>query len=379
MEVKTSTEKKEKGINGALYYWKRIGKEISPVWFSCVMGTGILALSMKLSPVELSMSHTLGIVSLLDLLASVLWMSSVLLFILLILLWAVQWIYHPQQLQSSLNNFMQAQTWGAPPMACFTLASGFVIIGPELFGFSLCLFFAQALWLIGIIASLFSAVFIPYLMFTRHTLTTDATYGNWLLPVAPLIGAAVPAALLIPHLPTSLRTEILVLSYILWGSGIVLAAMITILFYARLAYFKVPQGEMVPTLWLILGPPGQSITAIFALGEAASVHWETVGKTLHIAGLMFSLPIWGFGMYWFILALLMTLRASRTHLPFSLGWWAFIYPLGVLTTGTYALRMHTQLYLFEICGMLLLCLLTVLWILVTTRTLRCLYPLFKSS
>lgn len=370
MDVKTDIEKREKRVTRISYYWEHIKMGVGPIWFSCVMGTGILALSMKLSPVDLSMSHAFGIVSLLDLLARALWVSSVLLFLLLLLLWGVQWIRHPQQLQSSLNNFMQAQTWGAPPMACFTLASGSVIIGPELLDFSFCLFFAQALWLVGLIASLFSAVFIPYLTFTRHTLTTDATYGNWLLPVAPLIGAALPASLLIPHLPASLRTEILVLSYILWGSGIVLAAMITILFYARLAYFKVPQGEMVPTLWLILGPPGQSITAIFALGEAASAHWETVGKTLHLAGLMFSLPIWGFGMYWFVLTLLMTLRASRTHLPFSLGWWAFIYPLGVLTTGTYALRMHTRLYLFEFCGMLLLCLLTVLWVLVTTRTLR---------
>ncbi len=344
-----------------LHWWRAGLHHMNPSWFSCVMGTGILAICIMLSPIN---------VPLIEEFAAILWTVDVALLITLLSLWGLQSIRSPIRIQASLHHFTQAQSWGAPPIACFTVASGFVIIGTQWIDSSFCVLCAQILWLCGVAGSLFSAVAIPYLMFTKHELSVEHTYGNWLLPMAPLIGAAVPGSLLAPYWPAMLHVEMLVLNYALLGTGMMLAAIVIVLFYSRLAYHKVPQGSWVPTFWMVIGPLGQSATAIIALGEVANQHIPWLGNILQPAGIAYGLFAWGFGIYWLILALLITWRAARQHLPFTLGWWSFIYPVGVMTTSTYALHEHVPTGVFMISGAVLLFLLAGLWILVSATTMK---------
>jgi tellurite resistance protein TehA-like permease len=149
-----------------------------------------------------------------------------------------------------------------------------------------------------------------------------------------------------------------------------LAGILIVLFYARLTYLKVPGGTLVTTLWLVVGPLGQSVAGINALGTAAGQVWPALAPALRAAGLVYGLPVWGFGIYWLALALLITLRAARMHLPFALGWWAFTFAVGVLTAGTYALYGRTGAALFAGAGLSLLALLAVMWALVAGHTVR---------
>jgi tellurite resistance protein TehA-like permease len=254
-------------------------------------------------------------------------------------------------------------------MACFTVATGFLLIGNHFLNADLSLSCAQVLWLVGVAGSIFSALVVPYLMFTRHDLTTESAYGSWLLPIVPPIVASVPGALLATHWPVALRSDMLALTYALWGTGMALATIIIVLFYSRLVYHKIPAGPLVPTLWLVVGPLGQSVAGVNALGNAASTIWPTLGPVLRAAAVVYGLPVWGFGVYWLILALAVTVCAAFKHLPFNLGWWAFTFPVGVLTAGTYALYTRTQTPLFAGIGVALLCLLALMWTLVATRSL----------
>ncbi|GHO91146.1 C4-dicarboxylate ABC transporter [Reticulibacter mediterranei] len=343
-------------------YWLSVSiHNMNPSWFSCVMGTGILAICIVSSPLDLPWLENFAIC---------LWITAVVLLAALLLLWGLQSVCYPARIQDSLRHFSHAQNWGTPPMACFTVASGFVLIGTQLIDPSLCMLYARILWLSGVAGSLFSAVAIPYFMFTHYELSAEHTYGNWLLPVAPLIGAAVPGSLLIPYWPDALHKEMLVLNYALLGTGMMLAAIVIVLFYSRLTYHNVPHGSFVPTFWIVIGSLGQSATATIALGNAARGHFLLLGDVLHKAGIAYGMLSWGFGIYWLVLAILVTLRAARKHLPFNLGWWSFIYPVGVMTTGTYSLHQHVPTQLFLIAGGALLLLLASLWALVTITTTR---------
>ncbi len=57
-------------------------------------------------------------------------------------------------------------------------------------------------------------------------------------------------------------------------------------------------------------------------------------------------------------------------MPFTLGWWSFTFPVGVLTAGTDALHEATGAALFGIAATVLLVLLAATWTLVATRTAR---------
>lgn len=338
----------------------QIQQAVSPGWFTSVMGTGILAICLKLSPLQIPGFATISLA---------LWSGDAVMLGGLLLLWLAQALRYPSRIRASFADANHAQLWGAPPMACFTIATGFLVIGNQVLPENIVLLSAQILWLVGVVGSLFCVLMVPYLMFTSHTLTAETTYGNWLLPVVPPIVASVPGALLATHWPEGWGSGFLALTYALWGMGIALAAIIIVLFYSRLTYHKIPAGPLVPTLWIVVGPLGQSIAGINALGTAAPALWPTLGPTLRAAGLVYGLPVWGFGVYWLILAILVTLRAAQRHLPFNLGWWAFTFPVGVLTTGTYALYTRTHSPFFLGAGVALLGLLALMWALVTLHTL----------
>ncbi|WP_317997148.1 hypothetical protein [Vulcanimicrobium alpinum] len=332
-----------------------------PGWFTSVMGTGILAITLTVAPVQLPIVRHLG---------AVLFAIDVAMFVGFTLLWTIGIARSPRTVTESLHDPARAQTWGAPPMACFTVAVGFLRIASGAIDAAASVEIAQALFVAGVVLSLWSAFLVPYLMFTRHELTPQRAYGSWLLPVVPPIVASVPAALLSPTWPESMRGSMLGLAYALLGLGVALAAIIIVIFYTRLLYHKIPEAAVVPTMWIVVGPLGQSVAGIIALGTVSASVWPELGHGLYVAGVAFGLLVWGFGVYWLLMALAVTVRAARKHLPFSLGWWAFTFPVGTLTSGSYGLYAATHAAVFDVVGLLLLGLLATTWSIVAVRSLR---------
>jgi C4-dicarboxylate transporter/malic acid transport protein len=332
-----------------------------PGWFTSVMGTGILAVCLMISPLPIPFGRALSLT---------LWSADTALFALLVALWVSAGLRFPGAVAATLRDPAKAQLWGAPPMAAFTIAVGFLKIGETVLPVHACVVAAQALWTAGVAGSLFSAFFVPYLTFTRYELSVDKALGSWLLPVVPPIVASVPAALLIPTVPVAFRGDLLGFAYALLGTGLILAAIVIVIFYGRLVFHKVPEGPLVPTLWIVVGPLGQSIAGTSALGFAAQSVWPAFGHGLALAGLFYGVLVWGFAMYWLAMAIAVTARAVRKRLRFTLGWWAFTFPVGVLTAGTDALFAQTGAHLFGVASVLLLALLAAMWLLVAVTSLR---------
>lgn len=55
------------------------------------------------------------------------------------------------------------------------------------------------------------------------------------------------------------------------------------------------------------------------------------GEILYVLGFATALVMWGFGLVWFFFALA---SISRSRFPFNMGWWSFIFPIGVYATAT---------------------------------------------
>ena len=334
---------------------------VGPAWFTSIMGTGILAICATISPVPIPCGREIGVV---------LWSGAVVLFVLFtaLLLWTIA--RDPRTALATLHDPAKAQVWGAPPMACFTIAVGFLEIGEHIVRADVCVGAAQTLFIIGVVGSILSASVVPYCMFTHHELTQENTVGSWLLPVVPPIVASVPAALLSQTWPDAIRSDVLGLAYALLGMGLALAGIIIVMFYSRLVYHKVPEDALVTTTWLVVGPLGQSIAGSIALGTAARTVWPQVGSSLAMVGLAYGVLVWGFATYWLAMAIALTIRATRKHLPFNLSWWAFTFPVGVLTAGTDALYGLTQAHIFAAMSLVLIALLALTWSMVAAQTVR---------
>ena len=66
----------------------------------------------------------------------------------------------------------------------------------------------------------------------------------------------------------------------MFGLSLLASLVVITLVWGRLARHKIGAAAMVPTLWIVLGPLGQSITAANNLGAQAQAHADAFGHAV---------------------------------------------------------------------------------------------------
>lgn len=336
---------------------------IGPNWFASVMGTGIVAVAGATLPVQ---------VPGLRVFAEVVWVIAALLLVVLGVVVGGHWLRHPTVARSHARNPQMAHFYGAAPMALLTVGAGATLVGRDLIGERAAVDLDWVLWTAGTAAGLFTAVSIPFLMFTQHHVEPDAAFGGWLMPVVPPMVSAATGALLIPHLaPGAGRQTMLYGCYAMFGLSLVASLLIIAMIWSRLTLYGTSGTARVPTLWIVLGPLGQSITAAGLLGTAAAMAVDReLAEDLSAFGILYGIPVWGFAVLWIALATSLTVRTLRRGMPFALTWWSLTFPVGTFVTGTTQLALHTHLPAFKVAAALAYVGLLSTWLLVAVRTTR---------
>ena len=336
---------------------------ITPNWFASVMGTGIVATAAATLPV-----HVPGLLGA----ARVVWVLDLLLLGVVVAATAAHRVQHPDRARAHLADPVMAHFYGAPAMALMTVGAGAMLLGRPVIGDGAALALDAVLWTAGTLLGLWTAVAVPYRAFTDHDVTPGSAFGGWLMPVVPPMVSAATGTLLIPHLPAGeAQATLLVACYAMFGLTLVASLVIITLIWGRLVQHKVGAAAAVPTLWIVLGPLGQSVTATHNLGVVAPhLLPAPYGAAFSALGLVYGLPVWGFALLWGALALAVTVRTARTGLPFSLTWWSFTFPVGTVDTGTSGLAAATGLSLFTGAAVVLYLALVAAWLVVAVRTAR---------
>ena len=325
------------------------------------MGTGIVAVAGATLPIGVPAVITTGA-----------WLLAVLLLVALLVFMPLNWARHPENMRALAGDPIAIQFFGAPPMALMTVASATLLVGQAYVGESVAVGVAWVLWMVGTVLGFITAVGVPYRLFTRLEVRRDGAFGGWLMPVVPPMVSAAVGALLVPYAPAGEpRQTMLLVCYALFGMSLMTSVVIITLIWSRLAHFGSSGSARVPTLWVVLGPVGQSITAAGALGTAALLAFPPpLATALDAFAVVFGVPMWGFMLLWMPIAALLTLRAHNRDMGFALTWWSFTFPVGTCVTGTSQLAAHTGLHLFEWVAVLLYGVLLLAWLTVAVRTFR---------
>lgn len=341
-------------------------RQFTPNWFTATMGTGILALCLNQWPLPFAGQH---------LLATGLWLFNIGLFTLFTLLYAARWVMFPQGARRIFDHSVMSMFFGAIPMGLVTIINGFLAFGIPLIGRDLAVGIAVPLWWADVAMSLACGLGIPFLMFTRHDHAMERMTAVWLLPIVAAEVAAASGAQLIPFLGDAhMALTVMMLSYALWAYSVPLALSLLVILFLRLVLHKLPHRDMAASGCLALGPIGTGALGLLLLGAdaphlAAAVGLPALGPVAQGLGLIGGVALWGYGVWWFALAVLTTLRYLRGEgMPFNLGWWGFTFPLGVYTAATLALAHQTGLALFSVIGGGFILLLAALWLTVASRT-----------
>ena len=336
---------------------------LGPNWFASVMGTGIVATAGATLPVHVPGLRTFALV---------VWLASAVWLLVLSIAMAGHWVRNPTVARSHGRNPQMAHFYGAAPMALLTVGSGALLVGHDLIGMRAAVELAWVLWTAGTVGGLFTAMSIPYLMFTQYRVEPDAAFGGWLMPVVPPMVSAATGALLIPHMAEGTgRTTMLYGCYAMFGLSLIASLIIITMVWSRLAHFGTSGTARVPTLWIVLGPLGQSITVAGLLGADAALAVDpALADGMSVFAILYGVPVWGFAVLWIALATALTVRTLRRGMPFALTWWSLTFPVGTFVTGTTQLAVHTGLPAFRVAAAVAYVALLGTWLLVAVRTFR---------
>lgn len=339
-------------------------RQFTPNWFAATMGTGILALALPMMPHVGPALHPVG---------EGLWFFNILLFTLFSGLYAARWILYGAEAKRIFGHNSVSMFIGTIPMGLATIINGCLAFGIARFGEAIVPV-AHMLWWIDAALAMACGVFIPYLMFTRHEHSLDGMTAVWLLPVVAAEVAAVSGGLLAPHLAdSSAQFSMLVMSYILWAYSVPVAFSILALLILRMALHKLPHESMAASSWLALGPIGTGALALLVLGGdapaiLAAQGLADLGYVAQSMGMIAGLLLWGFGLWWLALAALITWRYWREGISFNLGWWGYIFPLGVFSVTTFKLGAAWDVAIFDMIGSVLTVMLALMWVVVAAKT-----------
>ena len=349
-----------------LQHPREVIRQFTPNWFAATMGTGVLALALAQLPVHIPGQRAF---------AEGLWLFNIGLFILFSVLYGARWMLYFDEARRIFGHSTVSMFFGTIPMGLATIINGFLVFGVPRWGGEMVQV-AEVLWWIDVAMALGCGVLIPYLMFTRQDHSIDQMTAVWLLPVVAAEVAAASGGLLAPYLTdTAAQFHVLITSYVLWAFSVPVAFSILTILILRMALHKLPHESMAASSWLALGPIGTGALGLLLLGADAPAIFAAnglarIGEIAEGLGLISGVILWGVGLWWIVIAALITIRYFRSGIPFNLGWWGFTFPLGVYSLATLRLGSMLQLTFFDVAGCVLVVALALMWLLVGTRTVQ---------
>jgi C4-dicarboxylate transporter/malic acid transport protein len=336
---------------------------LGPNWYASVMGTAIVATAGAGLPGDVPGLRTV---------CTAVWALSALMLVTLLGARALHWTHHRDQARAHLLDPAMAPFYGCLAMALLAVGGGTLVVGGDWIGTRAAVAVDAVLFTAGTAVGLVAALAIPYLMVVRHRIRADQATPVWLLPlVAPMVSAAL-GPLLVPHLPPGQpRATLLLGCFALFGLSLLATFVMLPVIFARLITAGPLPLALTPTLFLVLGPLGQSTTAVgkfadFAPGVVPAPYEQGFG----MLAVLYGVPVLGFALLWLGLAGALVARARRQGMGFAMTWWAFTFPVGTCVTGAESLARHTGLVAFDWLAVALYALLVAAWCVAAARTAR---------
>ncbi|WP_338694640.1 TDT family transporter [Streptomyces sp. Q6] len=338
-------------------------RHLGPNWYASVMGTAIVANAGATLPVQVTGVRTA---------CTIVWALSFVLLLVLLGARAAHWAHHRDQARAHLLDPAVAPFYGCLSMALLAVGAGTLLVGRDWIGLGAAVAVDTVLFVVGTLVGLVAAVAIPYLMVVRHRVGPGQASPVWLLPlVAPMVSAAV-GPLLVPHLPAGQARRTLLLACDgLFGLSLLATLVMLPMIFSRLVTAGPLPLALTPTLFLVLGPLGQSTTAANKFADVAGgVLPEAYAHGFTVFAVLYGVPVMGFALLWLALAVAMVVRARRGGMGFAMTWWAFTFPVGTCVTGAEGLGKHTGLVAFDALAIVLYVALVAAWAVAAVHTAR---------
>ena len=271
--------------------------------------------------------------------AQLLWAVAAIAWLWLLVAHLVRGARSGDRLSDQLRHPAQGPIAALVPITAMLLAGDLLTLAPLA---------GLVLFLVGTVSA---AVFAAWLIgsWLQGGLALEAVHGGYLLPTvaAGLVGATVAAD---AHLE--------LLGWALFGVGIFFWAIMTTLLIIRLAFRPSLPDPLVPTMAILVAPPGVAGIAWFSL---TGLQASAIGAMIAGLGVL-------------LLLVQFALLPKYRRLGFSLGFWSFTFPTAAIVTDALLWLRITAPAGWQAITIVLLVIVTALVVAIAARSLRDVFP-----
>ncbi|KAH8721588.1 sulfite efflux pump SSU1 [Phaeosphaeriaceae sp. PMI808] len=348
--------------------FRRIIRNFTPSWFIITMSTGALSIILHQIPFHARW---------LDIVSEIFFVLNIILFLLFTFISVLRYTMYPQLFPAVLRHPHQSLFLATFPVGLGTLINMIVLVCVGPWGQGMAIF-AWVLWWIDSVIAVITCFHLTWVIMTNRRHDLEEMTALYFIPIVAIVIAAASGALVAGALTNpEYQLWTLVISYIFWGIGAPLSWIILTIYFFRLTVHKPLQREVIVSLLLPIGPLGLSGFSLIALGKVARhvfplyntiPHVARAGDTFYLIGLMVGILIWAFAVVWFIVAVIMI--ATAYPFPFNMGWWGFIFPVGVFTLLTISIGEEFDFKFFKVLSCVLTGICVIMWLIVAVRTVK---------
>lgn len=323
---------------------------------------------------------------------------NLLLFILFTAFFLAKYLKYPGKWSAMIRKPIPSLFLGCYPMGACTLLNVSVDVINQHYGVGgrPFLYVIWALWWVDVAISVACCWAGVHSMIVMQTHSLATMNSMWLLPVVTLIVASSSGGVIGLALQQHSEYHALItvgFSAFLVTIGISLAFMILTIYLARLVIHGLPPGPAVLSVFLPLGPTGQSGFAIYIIGQNFSrlIPYSKAGDSTFLssprmAEFLSSLctcaafVLWSLGTMWLLYALL-ALKSTvlKTPIGFKMSFWGLVFPNGVYANLTLSLATAFDSKGFRIYGAIYAIVVICVWTAIALRSLVALKQMSESA
>jgi C4-dicarboxylate transporter/malic acid transport protein len=336
-------------------------RHFSPMWFAVSMGMGGFA----------NLLYQLGSNSeFLKVSGIIIAIINVMVFVIFLGPWILRWFIHNDKISEDWKHPITSNFFITMPVALVLIATHLLMMGAAIFGISSSMTISLVLWVIGMILALLFSVYTTFNMMLHETIHPMMTNFSWFVsPVAsiivPLLGNSLVKYYALSNTPLAEFINIMDIAF--YGIGFLLFIILSSIVFNRFLFHKLPGSAVLPSFWILLGPIGLGTVSLMGLAEAnVLLGWIYTVQFINFLAII----LWGFGIWAFSLLVMITgMYMKDGSIPFSLSWWAFIFPLDAYSLATLSVYKYTNILAIKYFALLLTILLSTLFIVTFIKTL----------
>ncbi|KAK4101538.1 hypothetical protein N658DRAFT_425452 [Parathielavia hyrcaniae] len=346
-------------------------------WFTMTMATGGIANVLYSIPYRSEWLTGIGLAF---------FFLNLCLFVINCVLISMRFYWRPGSLMASFTDQFESLFISAIVTTILTSITQYGIprTGPWLLAVMEALF-----WIYLAISTLFSAGLYLTLWSTQsfpiHTMTPVWVFPAYpLLLTAPFGGGLITAAANTDRLPSLHAVPVALAAVTVQGTGFLISFMICAAFLYRLMTQKLPRDHQRPGVFISIGPAGFTAAGLVQIGRQTTAIFppdflgsEHTAHIMRILAYMAALWLWGLSVWFFLVSvgsLWKYLRPeSKGKLRFQMTWFSFVFPNTALVIATEQLGTAFNSTGLIIFGCVLTAFLVLVWALVFTKMIRCLW------